>query len=67
MTKELTDITSKDIDNIYVPAIGCVNNAPHSKVVPSRHVHDAEVVFSKHTLPCCRMGEIAEITEIQKD
>ena len=31
MTRKVTDIKGKDIDNIYDPAKGCVNNALHYK------------------------------------
>ena len=39
MTRKVTDIKNKDIDNIYDPDKGCVNNALHFKSE-----------FSKHTL-----------------
>ena len=48
MAKELTVFKSKDIDNIDVHAKGCVNNAPHFKEVPLRHV-----------LACCCIDRIA--------
>ena len=50
MTGKVTDIKSKDIDNIYDPAKGCVNNAPHSKGATRSGLPGTKGAFSKHTL-----------------